>query len=185
MRYIPLALLTAMCSGVVIQAQIAVPVRIAAFAMKLNEQGGTRAGTLGIQIDAWSTDAQRDALTKTFLDQGPQRLLDAVRDAKPVGRIKGVETASWQIRFARQNALPGGETQILLLTERPMDLDGGGTQPSGYPFTLIDLRISKDGSGVGKASVATKLAYNKATNAVELANYAGEPVRISGVKIER
>jgi hypothetical protein len=184
MRSLSIVLFIAVFFILEAQAQVTVPVRIAGFATKASELGGVRAGTIGIQIDAWSTDAQRDALTRTFLDKGAQQLLDAVRGAKPVGRIRGVETASWQILFARQNVLPGGETQILVLTERPIGVDAGGRQPSGYPFTLIDLRIRKDGTGIGKASVATKLVHNKTTNAVELANYAGEPVSIESVRIE-
>ena len=185
MRSIPFALFFAVASALVVHGQVAVPVRIAAFAMNVNELGGARAGTIGIEIDRWSTDAQRDAVTKTFLDKGPQQLLDAVRGAKPLGRIKGVGTLTWEIRFARQNVLPGGETQILLLTDRPIGFVDADKQPAGYPFTLIDLRIKPDGTGVGKASVATKLAYNKITNAVELEDYAGQPVRIDSVKIER
>ena len=185
MRSISLALIAAMFSLVVLNGQVTTPVTISAFATKLSELGGSRAGTIGIQIDQWSTDAQRDALTRTFLDNGPQQLLNAVRDAKPVGRMRGVGTLTWEIRFARQNVLQGGETQILLLTDRPVGFLDEAKQPSGYPFTLIDLRIKKDGTGVGKASVASKLVYNQVTNAVELENFAGQPVRIEGVKIER
>jgi hypothetical protein len=184
MRSMSLVLFTAVASTLIVHGQVTVPVRIAAFAVNANELGA-RAGTIGIEIEQWSSDAQRDALTKTFLDKGPQQLLEAVRDGKPVGRIKGVDTLTWQIRFARQNVLPGGETQILLLTDRPIGSVDAGKQPAGYPFTLIDLRIKPDGTGVGKASVATKLVYNKTTNAVELADYAGQPVRINNVKIER
>jgi hypothetical protein len=185
MRSISLVLFTLVTSTLVLNGQVTVPVRIAAFAMNVNELGGARAGTIGIEIDRWSTDAQRDALTKMFLEKGAQQLLDAVRGAKSIGRIRGVGTLTWEIRFARQNVLPSGETQILLLTDRPMGFVDADKQPDGYPFTLIDLRIKQDGTGVGKASVASKLVYNKTTNAVELEDYAGQPVRIDSVKIER
>ena len=33
--------------------------------------------------------------------------------------------------------------------------------------------------------MATKITYNKKTNAVELENYASEPVRLNNVKMEK
>jgi len=187
MRSLSIVVLTAALSGVALQGQVTLPVRFTAFAIDVNNMGKSHSGTVDIKIDRWSTDAERDALVKVFMEKGPQKLLDALQDAKPVGFIKAPQTLAWDLRFARQNQLDEGVTQILLLTDRPIGFAEARNQPRtiDYPFTLIDLRINKDGTGVGKAAVATKIIYNKKKNVVELENYSSEPVRLNNIKIEK
>src|SRR5262245_16496114 len=187
MRSLSLIVLTAALSGVALQGQVTLPVRFTAFAIDMNNMGKSHSGTVDIEINRWSSDAERDALAKTFLEKGPQKLLDAVQDSKPVGYIKTPQTLAWDLRFARQNQLDEGVTQILLLTDRPIGFAEARnqTRTMDYPFTLIDLRIKKDGTGVGKAAVATKIIYNKKKNVVELENYSSEPVRLNNIKIDK
>ena len=54
-----------------------------------------------------------------------------------------------------------------------------------YPFTLLEIRFDKNGEGVGKASIATKISFDKKRNTMELENYGIEPVRLNQVKIEK
>ena len=187
MRSLSVLVLTAALSGVALQGQVTLPVRFTAFAIDVNNMGKSHSGTVDIAVSRWSTDAERDALAKTFIEKGPQKLLDALQDSKPVGYIKGTQTLGWDLRFARQNQLDEGVTQILLLTDRPIGFAEARNQPRtmDYPFTLIDLRIKKDGTGVGKAAVATKIVFNKKKNVVELENYSSEPVRLNNIKIEK
>ena len=177
----------AFLTGVVLQGQVTLPVRFTAFAIDVNNMGKSHSGTIDIEINRWSSEAERDALAKTFLEKGPQKLLDALQDSRPVGYIKGVQTLGWDLRFARQNQLDEGVTQILLLTDRPIGFAEARNQARtmDYPFTLIDLRIKKDGTGVGKAAVATKIVFNKKKNVVELENYSSEPVRLNNIKIDK
>ena len=74
-------------------------------------------GTIDFTIDRWSTDAERDKLLSTFLEKGPEKLLDAVQDAKPTGRILAPDKVGWDIRYARYRPLPDGGRD-LLLTDR-------------------------------------------------------------------
>jgi hypothetical protein len=50
---------------------------------------------------------------------------------------------------------------------------------------LIEIRLNKDGEGVGKAAMATKITFDKKKNTLELENYSSEPVRLQNVKIEK
>lgn len=177
----------AFLTGVALQARVTLPVRFTAFAIDVNNMGQSHSGTIDIEITRWSSDAERDALAKTFLEKGPQKLLDALQDSKRVGYIKGVQRLGWDLRFARQNQLDEGVTQILLLTDRPIGFAEARnqTRTMDYPFTLIDLRIKQDGTGVGKAAVATKIVFNKKKNVVELENYSSEPVRLNNIKIDK
>ena len=65
----------------------------------------------------------------------------------------------------------------LLPRENPRTMD--------YPFTLFEIRLGKDGQGEGKASMATKISFDRKKNLFELENYGTEPVRLQQVKIER
>jgi hypothetical protein len=49
-----------------------------------------------------------------------------------------------------------------------------------YPFTLIQLQVDKDGNGVGKASIATRIT--KEDNVIELEDFANVPVMLNDVK---
>ena len=187
MRSLSVVVLTAALSGVALQGQVTLPVRFTAFAIDVNNMGKSHSGTVDIKIDRWSTDAERDALAKTFMEKGPQKLLDALQDSKPVGYIKAPQTLAWDLRFARQNQLDEGVTQILLLTDRPIGFAEARNQPRtiDYPFTLFEIRVDKAGEGQGKMAVATKISFDKKKNAIELENYSSEPVRLNEVKIQK
>jgi len=164
------------------------PLTLSALAINMSNVGN-RAGPfrVDITINRWSTDAERQGLMTTFFEKGPKQLLDALQDTKPVGRIRNPATLGWDLRYARLHPLPDGGSQIVILTDRPVNFWEARDQPRtiDYPFTLIDLRLKPDGTGEGKASVATKIIYNKSKNALELENYASEPLRLNNVKIEK
>src|SRR6186997_2556652 len=105
MRIAPIALFALVFSLAGVSAQVTLPVRFTAFAIDVNNMGKSHSGTVDIQISRWSSDAERDALVKTFLEKGPQKLLDALQDSKPVGYIRAPQTLAWDLRFARQNQL--------------------------------------------------------------------------------
>ena len=53
------------------------------------------------------------------------------------------------------------------------------------PYTLIEIRFDKNGVGVGKLSVATKIMMSKDKQTMELENFGIEPVRLTEVRIEK
>ena len=184
MRSLSVVVLTAALSGVALQGQVTLPVRFTAFAIDVNNMGKSHSGTVDIKIDRWSTDAERDALAKTFMEKGPQKLLDALQDSKPVGYIKAPQTLAWDLRFARQNQLDEGVTQILLLTDRPIGFWEASHRPRtiDYPFTVIQMGIDKDGKGKGTLSYATKII--PAGDTIVLENFGIQPVMLTEIKSE-
>jgi len=54
-----------------------------------------------------------------------------------------------------------------------------------YPFTVIELRLNRDGEGEGKMSLATKIIADERTNLVTLENYDTQPVTLKNVKVTR
>jgi hypothetical protein len=169
-----------------VRSQPSLPVRLTAFAVNMSNVGRPGGSRIDIRIDRWSTDAERQGLLTTFFEKGPEKLLDALQDAKPVGVINTPGKLGWDLRYARYQTQPEGGSRIVILTDRPVSFWEARNQPRtiDYPFTLIELRLKPDGTGEGKASVATKITYNTQTQTVELENYANEPVRLNDVKIE-
>jgi hypothetical protein len=94
---------------------------------------------------------------------------------------------SWDLQHAREAPGAEGERGILIATDRKM----GFTEVSrrartlDYPFTLIELHLDKDGNGEGRASVMTKVTWNKKQNVLELENCSSEPLRLKEVRAAR
>jgi hypothetical protein len=71
---------------------------------------------------------------------------------------------------------------IFLMTDRPIRMWEAMNSPRtiDYPFTLIQLQVDKDGNGVGKASIATRI--RQADDTIELENFSSLPVRLNEVR---
>jgi hypothetical protein len=158
--------------------------RFRAFAVNMSGVGKAGSGTVDIVIDRWSSDAEREKLIQVFMEKGPNKLLDALQATKRVGYIRAPQTLGWDLRYARQVEGEDGGRSIIILTDRPINFYEARNQARtmDYPFTLIQLQLDKDGNGEGRASVATKITYNKKKNTVELENYGTQPVMLTKVE---
>jgi hypothetical protein len=178
------------CSGTWIVGSVAfaqtmgTPERFSASAMDINTG---RAGNIDITVDRWSGDKQRDALISTMLQKGPEKLLDALQDMPAVGHFGAPGNLSWDLHFARRASLPEGGERVTLITDRRISFWESANQPRSidYPFTVIELRLNRDGEGEGTLSIATKVIYDKKENMITLENYQTSPVRLTNVKRER
>jgi len=160
------------------------PERYAATAINMNSG---RAGNIDITVDKWSTDKDRDKLMTVMSDKGPEKLLDALQDLPRVGHFGAPGNLSWDIHFARKVPLPDGGERVVLATDRRIGFWEAANQPRSidYPFTVIELRLNRDGEGEGKMSVATKVIYDKEQNMLTLENYDIQPVQLTSVKREK
>ena len=160
--------------------------RMSAVAVNMSNVGRGGANVVDIEIDRWSTEAERDDLIAAFNAKGPDALLSKLQDAKRVGYMRLPNTLGYDLHYARKHPGDDGGEQIVIATDRRIGFWEARNQPRtiDYPFTLIDIRLTAGGEGEGKMSVATKISYNKKKHAVELENYASEPVRLTTVKVE-
>jgi hypothetical protein len=147
--------------------------------------GPTGMGRVEIAVDRWSTPAEREKLLKVLVEKGPEKLLDALQDNQKTGYIRLPTTLAWDLRYAFQSPLPEGGRRVVLVTDRPISFQEARNagRSMDYPFTLIEIRFPKEGVGVGKMSVRTKISLSKDKQTVELENYGIEPVRLTEVKI--
>ncbi len=163
------------------------PMRLTAWAVNMSNIGTGGNSTVIIQIDRWSSEAERQNLRKVFFEKGPDKLLDALQDTRRVGFIRLPNSIGYDLRAARLDPMEDGGQRILILTDRRIGFREAASQPRSidYPFTLIEIRLNKDGEGEGRMSVATKITFNEKKNTLELENYASEPVRLQNVRLER
>ena len=164
-----------------------VPLHLTAFAVNMSNIGTGANSVVDIAIERWSTEEERQKLMTTFIERGPEKLLEALQDMKRVGYIRLPTTIGYDLHFARQVPLPEGGNRIIVATDRRIGFAEAANRPRSidYPFTLIEIRLKPDGTGEGKLSLATKITMNKRDKVVELENYASEPIRLQNVKIAK
>lgn len=165
-----------------IYAQNSGPERFTAFAVDVsNTRPRTNTTTVDININRYSPDADRDRLLEA-LDKGQDELLKVLQKLPVVGYMTTPGSLRYDIHFARQRPGEDGGRTIYVMTDRRIGMWEAANRPRSfdYPFTLIQLQLDKDGKGVGKASIATKITKKEST--IELENFSSEPVRLTEVK---
>jgi hypothetical protein len=166
----------------------AVPQEFRAFAVST---GGvyTRpvASSVDITITRWSTPGETERLLTTVKENGAEALLDAVRDAKSVGTIRTPGNLAYDLRYAQQEMIGDGIQRIILITDRPISMWEAVNRPRSYdyPFTLIELRINKEGEGVGKLNIATRIGVTRTGKMVQLENFDSTPIHLNEVRRTR
>jgi hypothetical protein len=155
---------------------------ITANAVNMSNVGNPGASQIQITVNHFTPDAARDRLMATFREDGASGLLKALQSQPPVGNIRAPGSLSYDLRYARE--LPGeeGGRRLVLATDRPVGFAeaANSSRTLDYPFTLIELRLNKDGRGEGKLSVATKLTLND--NVLVIEDYANQPVMLTDVR---
>jgi hypothetical protein len=159
--------------------------RLTAFAVDMSNLAvRTRAGTIDIVINRWSTDQERDTLVSALREGGNDGLLKALQKIKdPAGYIRTPQSIGYPLRFARQIPTPDGGRRIIVATDRYVSFLEATNQPRSvdYPFMLVDIRLGPDGKGTGKLMPVAKITMNT-DHVVEIENYASEPVRLTEVR---
>lgn len=168
---------------------------ISAFAINMSNIATGSNAVVQINIDSWSTPEERELLITTMVEKKPADLLKALQKLPVRGRFR-IPTArqpdphhlslGLDIHYAWQTPLAEGGRRIVLATDRYIGFAEARNQPRSidYPFSLIEIRVDKDGKGQGKMAVATKIDFDKDKKVVQIENYGSEPVRLNEVKVK-
>jgi hypothetical protein len=150
----------------------------------VNNNLGSGAGIVQIDITRWSTQSERTELLNVLKKSGAEKLLDALQDMRPVGTIKTPDSLGYDLRYANQTSLPEGGRRIVLATDRPIGFWEATRRPRtiDYPFTVIQMEIDRNGEGKGTLSYATKIIPQGDT--IVLENFATQPVMLTQIKSE-
>lgn len=135
-----------------------------------------------IRITRWTGDEENEQLLGTLREKGQARFLNALLDAEPVGSIGTPTSLKYDFFYARQSPLKEGGRQIMLISDRPMSFAErtSAALSREYPFTLIELRLDKDGNGEGTLSQLVQLRL--LGNVLAIDNLASGPMKLSDVK---
>ena len=160
--------------------------KFTAFAVNLDGTAiaPTGAGVVEILVERYSTDAERDRLLEALMEKGPEKLLDTLQSLPRVGYIRTPNSIGYDLHYARKAPLPEGGERVTLATDRYIGFWEAANRPRtiDYPFTLIELRLNRDGVGEGKMSIATKITMDKDKTQIELENYGTQPVLLNNVR---
>ncbi|RPH63109.1 MAG: hypothetical protein EHM89_04525 [Acidobacteria bacterium] len=168
---------------------------ITAFAVNMSNIATGANAVVDIRVNQWSTEEERERLITTMLEKGQDALLRELTRTPVKGRfrIPGIQgpdphqlRLGHDLHYAWQTPLPDGGRRIVIATDRYIGFREAANQPrtTDYPFTLIEIRVNKEGKGEGKMAVATKITFDKKKQQIELENYSTEPVRLNNLQMK-
>ena len=178
------ALLALVCSLAVAQTN-GQPERFTANAVSLSPEYGTGQRVVEITIDRWSPNAERERLVASLQQKGPDELLKQLQKTRAVGRIRTPDSLGYDLHYAQQMPSEDGGRTIVIATDRPIGFWEATNQPRSiqYPFTVIQMKLDRDGHGSGTMSYATRIVAHE-NNVIELENFASQPIMLNNIKAE-
>lgn len=171
-RYRLIGVLVLLLAGVTTNAHAQEPMTIQATARGTSTQLG-KLLDVNIYIQAYSTQDDRNTLINAFKQGGQDRLVEALQDMKPKGRVRfasgGVgNDVKYIIELPSENG-----RKLRLITDRWLLLPElyNSTRSSDYSVGAIELILTPDGKGTGTVLPACKLTVNKKKKQVEIETY--------------
>jgi hypothetical protein len=147
------------------------------------------AEAITIDVLRWSSDEEAQKMLAAFKEKGEDHWAETLQAQPSLGFVwTSGESLGYSIRYARRFTQPDGSERLILASERPLGSwdrpawKATGATATMYPFSLMELRVSRTGTGDGKVSLAGKVSVDETTQSVALENYAAAPVLLKGVK---
>jgi hypothetical protein len=143
-----------------------------------------KSGRMGLDLNRWSTAAERDLVAATIRENGPEPLLDAFRDTGRIGTLYWPGGLDYAVRYAWRSPRADGDTDVVLVVDRPLWLWWDASPPSTpYRYTVVQMRLGTDGVGEGRVSMGTSVATDPALGVV-LSDFAKAPALLADVRRE-
>lgn len=161
------------------------PERFTANAVSLSPEYGTGQQVVEITVNRWSPNAERERLVALLQQKGPDELLKQLQKNKPLGRIRTPDSIGYDLRYAQQTPSEDGGRTIVIATDRPIGFWEATQRPRSidYPFTVIQMKLDREGQGSGTLSYATRIIA-RGNNVIELEDFATQPIMLNNIKAE-
>lgn len=144
-----------------------------------------QSGRMALELQRWSSDAERDRVANAIKADGIDKVLSALRDVPRVGTLYWPGGTEYTVHYARQMTRPDGGTDVVLLVDRPLWLWWQSTTPAAtHPFTLVQMRLDAAGRGDARASFGVPATPNADAGLV-LTDYANAPAVLTDIRRER
>jgi len=178
------ALLVLVCSLAFAQSN-GQPERFTANAVSLSPEYGTGQQVVEITVNRWSPNAERERLVAALQQKGPDELLKQLQKNRPVGRIRTPDSIGYDLRYAQQTPSEDGGRTLVIATDRPIGFWEATQRPRSidYPFTVIQMKLDREGHGSGTLSYATRIVA-RGNNVIELEDFATQPIMLNNIKAE-
>jgi hypothetical protein len=141
---------------------------------------GAAAGTLQIEIQRYTPDADRKAVEEALKTGGYPAFLTALRQAPQVGVVSSGDS-QWAIRWARERSTGEYTRSIVLVTDKPIFFVGGGRVDAkpreGYDVAVIQMDVDTVGMGKGTMTAAARVKPGGETG-VQIDDYAEAPIKL-------
>ncbi len=136
-----------------------------------------------VVVDRYTTDAERSELTAAFNAGGTQAFLQALRNQPKVGYFRLPDSIGYDLRCAIQHTTPEGGRILFLATDRPVGFGERYTQSRSlqYPFTVIELRLGKDGRGEGTIAPEARIIVSEDGQYFDVENYGPFPIIVKTI----
>jgi hypothetical protein len=188
MKFRPLTIVPALivAVGTLAFAQSnAQPERFTANAVSISPQYGTGQQVVEITVDRWSSAAERERLVTALREKGSDELLKQLQDTRPVGRIRTPDSLGYDLHYAWQQPNEDGGRTVVSATDRPIGFWEATQRPRSYdyPFTVIQMKLDREGNGTGTMSYATRIVAHE-NNVIELEDFASQPIMLNNIKAQ-
>jgi hypothetical protein len=150
--------------------------------MQARTATGASAATIRIQIDRYTPDGDRKAMTDAMTYGGYPAFVQALRKAPAVGRVE-IGDQQFTLRWAREQQTPKGRA-ISLVTESPVFFLGGARVDAkprqGFELAVVQLAVDDFGLGTGTMAAAARVKPD-GQGGVVIEDYADEPIKLTSV----
>jgi hypothetical protein len=128
---------------------------------------------VNINIDQYSTEADRQALIDAFQKNGSKGLSSALQKMSRKGSLAVTGTVGYDIAFARRVSTPGGY-RVRILTNRPVSFREleNGSRSEDYDLSFVELNINDQPSkSTGILLPAVQFKVDKKTKEIIAVDY--------------
>ncbi len=140
-----------------------------------------RSMNIDIRIDRHTTDEEVAEYIAILKEKGQDQLRRTLEKAD-VGSISPAAAVGTDLAIARVFETPEGKV-IRLVTARQMrflELYHGG-RSTDYPFTIVEIRLNKEGKGEGAIMGGTQIRFNK-EGKLEIESFGNQYAKLVNVR---
>jgi len=142
---------------------------------------GGRTVNLNINIDNYTSDQQIQEYLVQLQEEGQDALRKTLEKVK-VGRIAPAAATGTDLSIARVFQTEEGKVIRLVTARQVSFLEAYRSGRSmDYPFTIMELRLDKDGKGEGSIMGGAKLKFNK-EGQLDIESYGNQYAKLANVR---
>jgi hypothetical protein len=141
---------------------------------------------LQVTINRWSTDAERDQFAAMLAEHDPAAVKYTLRNAEALGYLKWPGGLEYTLRYTRRTPRPDGSADVIFVVDSRVWVwwDAKVDVPMDEPFTVVHVRLDKNGVGEGKLAPASKVRSDKAVG-FAVSDYDARPVVLTDFRAQR